>query len=80
MLVVVAKAIAAFLVCATIWADGATLNGEPVLGTITLPLFWALHTFWSSLLPAFMRALGLKLSDIGVSMSGAMMGRRFCVG
>ena len=32
MLVVVAKAIAAFLVCATIWADGATLNGEPVLG------------------------------------------------
>ena len=32
MLVVFAKAIAAFLVCATIWADGATLNGEPVLG------------------------------------------------
>lgn len=32
MFVVVAKAIAAFLVCATIWADGATLNGEPVLG------------------------------------------------
>lgn len=29
MLVVVAKAIAAFLVCATIWADGATLHGEP---------------------------------------------------
>ena len=32
MLVVVAKAIAAFLVCATIWADGATLNGAPVPG------------------------------------------------
>ncbi len=32
MLVVVAKAIAAFLVCATIWADVGTLNGEPVLG------------------------------------------------
>lgn len=29
MLVVAAKAIAAFLVCATIWADGATLYGEP---------------------------------------------------
>ena len=28
MLVVAAKAIAAFLVCATIWADGATLYGE----------------------------------------------------
>lgn len=32
MLVVVAKAIAAFLVCATIWADGATLYGHPVPG------------------------------------------------
>lgn len=32
MLVVAAKAIAAFLVCATIWADGATLHGEPDLG------------------------------------------------
>lgn len=32
MLVVVAKAIAAFLVCATIWADGATLTGGPVPG------------------------------------------------
>lgn len=32
MLVVVAKAIAAFLVCATIWADGATLYGGPVPG------------------------------------------------
>lgn len=29
MLVVAAKAIAAFLVCATIWADGTTLYGEP---------------------------------------------------
>lgn len=32
MLVVVAKAIAAFLVCATILADGATLYGHPVPG------------------------------------------------
>ena len=32
MLVVVAKAIAAFLVCATIWADVGTFNGEPILG------------------------------------------------
>ena len=32
MLVVAAKAITAFLVCATIWADGATLYGGPVPG------------------------------------------------
>lgn len=32
ILVVFAKAIAAFLVCATIWADGATLYGHPVPG------------------------------------------------
>lgn len=32
MLVVVANVITAFLVCATIWADGATLHGEPDLG------------------------------------------------
>lgn len=76
MLVVVAKAIAAFLVCATILADGATLYGHPVPVTLTLPLFWALHTFWSSLLPASMRELGLKASGFGASMFGVMMTRR----
>ena len=80
MLVVAAKAIAAFLVCATIWADGATLYGEPDPGDDYLPLFWALHTPWSSLLPASTRALGLQESSSGACMFGVTTGRQFCAG